>query len=261
MRNSEISIALMVLALAIASDVGAREKQVVAGAGPSTKIVEKFFTEFAKLPTAKDYEFSVPPKSAKHAGGIKASAHYVFGRTGRPLNPKEKKLNKEEIFLARIPVVFAVGNGVKTESLTLEQLEKIITGKYNNWKEVGGDDANIVVLGREKTEAVFTVLKSQYGFFESSVFSKVYRKDDLVVNFLKSPNGVHAIGFGAEPNFRDVGNVRIIKVRDFSAGVSVGLVYDMSNKNLPLVNAVADYADSEQWAEIISAEGYLPPGP
>lgn len=33
--------------------------------------------------------------------------------------------------------------------LTVEQIAKIYTGKITNWKEVGGDDAEIVLIGRE----------------------------------------------------------------------------------------------------------------
>ncbi len=33
--------------------------------------------------------------------------------------------------------------------LSLDQIAKIYTGEITNWKEVGGNDAEIVLIGRE----------------------------------------------------------------------------------------------------------------
>ena len=95
-------IAIGVVCLGIASFFAlamAFEFQVVGGAGPSTKVVKKFCAEFSEQPAGKNYRFRVPMKSIKHAGGIKSSDENIFGRTGRPLNEKEKAMNKAEIFL------------------------------------------------------------------------------------------------------------------------------------------------------------------
>ena len=50
---------------------------------------------------------------------------YVFGRTGRPLNEKEKAMNKGEIVLARIPIAFAAGPESGVTNLTVAQLESL----------------------------------------------------------------------------------------------------------------------------------------
>ncbi len=245
--------------LVLPNDGHAQEKQVIAGAGPSTKIVQMFFEEFAKYPEGKPYSFEVPPKSIKHAGGIKASETYVFGRTGRPLNEKEKKLNKEEIFLARIPVSIVVGPDTGVTQLDMKQLEDIITGKVDNWKAVGGADQKILVVGREPTEALFTILKANYPFFKSAKFEKVFEKDNAIVNFMKSSQGKYAIAFGAKPNFEKVKEVTMVAIDGLRVGVSLGLVYDQSNGGHPLVKAVKTYASSENWAKTVTGAGYLAP--
>lgn len=45
--------------------------------------------------------------------------------------------------------VFLINKQNKVDSLTLDQIQKIYTGEITNWKEVGGEDANIVAYQRE----------------------------------------------------------------------------------------------------------------
>lgn len=51
--------------------------QVIAGDGPSTTAVQLFVEKLGVLPQAKGYTFKVPPKSAKHAGGIRGSDKFI----------------------------------------------------------------------------------------------------------------------------------------------------------------------------------------
>jgi len=247
---------LCLASLLLLSPALAAEKQVVAGAGPSTTVAELFFANFSLQPCCRGYEFVVPPMSTKHAGGIKNSNASLFGRTGRPLSEAERAGNKKEIFLAKVPISFATGDGSRVSTLSLEAIEKIFRGEIRNWRELGGPDIDIVTVGREPTEALFTELKEEYPFFRDAQFDVVFKKDDEVVDFLKSPIGQFAIAFGAKPNFADINTIQI-KGR-FLAGVRLGLVYDQSNENNPVVRAAGDYAASDEWRERVVQAGLIP---
>lgn len=238
------------------SSITAAEKQMVMGAGPSTFVVTLFFEHFSKKTTSKGYEFEVMQRSIKHAGGIRASDKYVFGRTGRPLNDKEKALNKREIFIARQPISMVVGQQVGVKTISLDALEKIISGKITNWNQLGGTDHEIILVGREKTEATFGVLKKKYPFFKLACFKKIFHRDHQLVNFLKSSNGDYALSFGASSNFDKKYHLNIT---GFEAGSNLGLVYDIKNSQHPLVKESMEFANSKTWADIIINNNFLPP--
>lgn len=232
----------------------ADEIQVVAGAGPSTKIVQRFFEAFSSQPEAAGITFEIPEISAKHAGGIKCSDVNLFGRTGRPLNDAEKNQHKSEIFLAKVPIAFAVGAKTGVHSISLENLEKIYSGEITNWKTLGGADAGIALVGRESTEALFMELKHSYEFFKDARFDFKFNKDHAVVNFMKSEKGDYALAFGAKPNFSELD---IVRIDGLSAGVRLGLVYDQSNTGHPLILAAQKYAISKEWQTRVIEMGML----
>ena len=59
----------------------------------------------------------------------------------------ETKLEADEVAVVGMGPV--VSKNVTVDDLSLEQLKGIFSGQITNWKEVGGDDAKIVVLNRK----------------------------------------------------------------------------------------------------------------
>ncbi len=237
-----------------AGHVAGQRTEPVYGAGPSTQIVSLFFEYFAKRPEAEGVGFLVPERSTKHAGGIRASNQYLFGRTGRPLTEQEKARNKFEIYLGRVPVGFVTSPAVTLPPLTSADIEKIYSGEVPNWSGLGGPDAPVVLVGREKTEAVLLVLSKYFPSLIDADYHQTFKRDHAVVNFLSSPAGRYAIGYGAVSNFD---GLNVVELQGPALGVNVGLVVDKRNLNDPLVEAVERYADSEEWRYRIESEGYF----
>ncbi len=50
--------------------------------------------------------------------------------------------------VAIIPFAAVVNKNVKVDDLSTKQLQDIFSGKVTNWKDVGGDDADIIVVNR-----------------------------------------------------------------------------------------------------------------
>ena len=84
-------------------------------------------------------------KSAKQHSAEKES----FGFVCCPLSKAEIEKNKIQLHpLALEPVLILVNKENPVENLSVEQARGIFSGEIKNWKELGGDDAPIVVVTR-----------------------------------------------------------------------------------------------------------------
>ena len=70
----------------------------------------------------------------------------VFAETKLEADQVKNLVDHEVAVVGMGPVV---SKNVKVDDLSLEQLKGIFSGQITNWKEVGGDDAKIVVLNRK----------------------------------------------------------------------------------------------------------------
>ncbi|MDN4608308.1 phosphate ABC transporter substrate-binding protein [Sporosarcina highlanderae] len=72
-----------------------------------------------------------------------------IGMSSRDLKQEEIDKGLKETIIAYDGIVVVTHPTNKVKNLTLEQVKKIFTGKVTNWKELGGDDLEIVVVSRE----------------------------------------------------------------------------------------------------------------
>lgn len=78
---------------------------------------------------------------------------------------KEKNINPVEKIIAYDGIAIVVHPDNPIKDITLEQLKKIYTGAYKNWKEIGGPDQPLTVLSRESNSGT-------YVFFQEHVLNK-----------------------------------------------------------------------------------------
>lgn len=90
----------------------------------------------------------------------------LIGDLSRDMKPEEKPEDYEIVQIAIDGIAIAVNKDNKVSALTSDQIGKIFSGEITNWKEVGGDDQKITVLGREAAsgtrdgfETLFNVAK------------------------------------------------------------------------------------------------------
>lgn len=71
-----------------------------------------------------------------------------IGMSSRELKDEEKE-SLQETVIAYDGIVVVTHPTNKVKNLTMDQVKDIFTGKITNWKELGGDDLEIVVVSRE----------------------------------------------------------------------------------------------------------------
>ena len=72
-----------------------------------------------------------------------------IGNSSRALKDGEKQSGAVENVVAIDGIAVITNNATAVFDLTSQQLTDIYTGKITNWKELGGEDEAIVVIGRE----------------------------------------------------------------------------------------------------------------
>ena len=87
---------------------------------------------------------------------------------------KQAKHTPVEVVVAYDALAIIVHPSNPVKRLTREQLEGIFRGKITNWKQVGGNDARIVVYSRETSSGTYEFFKESERSASRKIFRKVY---------------------------------------------------------------------------------------
>ncbi len=113
--------------------------------------VEKIGIAEAEEFMALNPDVTITYESIGSSAGVKNANEGVsmLGTSSRELKKEEKAWGMNEVVIAfdGIAVVTHPSNGIA--DLTMDQIKGIFTGTITNWSEVGGADAEIVVVSRE----------------------------------------------------------------------------------------------------------------
>ena len=189
-----------------------------------------------------------------------------IGLSSRALKDDEKASGLKETIVALDGIAIIVNPQNPVKDLSLEQIAKIYTGEITNWKDVGGEDAEIVLIGREAGSG------TRDGF-ESITKTKdacQYRQEltstgDVITTVSQNPN---AIGYASLAAIKDsVKALTVNGVAPTEATVKDGTYlvqrpFVLVTKEGAALSETAqkffDFATSADAASIISAAGAVP---
>ena len=158
MRNfGKLFVFTTICLIGVVSIVSAEEITIV-GTGAGTVILEAIGEAFSQKNPG--ITITVPP-SIGSGGGIKAVGRdeYLLGRVARGIKEKEKPYGLTYVPYAKIPIVFYVNTSVTVKDLSPQQIVDIYRGKITNWKEVGGKNRKIILLGRDSNSGTYESIK------------------------------------------------------------------------------------------------------
>ena len=124
-----------------------------------------------------------------------------IGLASRGLKDDEKSSGLTETVLAYDGIAVVVSPENPVSDLTIEQIADIYTGKITNWSEVGGSDAEIVLIGREAGSGTRDGFESITGTEEECQYrQELTSTGDVIATVSQNPN---AIGYASLSAVKD----------------------------------------------------------
>ena len=119
----------------------------LAGSTSMEKLCEAMSESF--MNDNPDYKVTVEYTGSGAGLEALAAGSIDIGNSSRALSDEEKEAGAVENIVALDGIAVITDKENKVGDLTSEQLAAIYTGQITNWKDLGGNDEAIVVLGRE----------------------------------------------------------------------------------------------------------------
>ena len=135
--------------------------------------------------------------------GIKAvtEGRCDIGLSSRSLKDAEKAEGLSQTILAYDGIAIIVNPENPVEDLSLEQIAKIYTGEITNWSEVGGKDAQIVLIGREAGSGTRDGFESITGTTDACQYrQELTSTGDVITTVAQNPD---AIGYASLASVKD----------------------------------------------------------
>ena len=148
-KMNKILTTVLVIALAALTLVGCAKKDTSPVTTDGSTSMEKVIGTLGEAFKEKE-GIDVTYNPTGSGSGIQAvsEGRCDIGLSSRALKDDEKAtLTETTVALDGIAMIVNPENPVS--DLTVEQIADIYTGKITNWSEVGGNDASIVLIGRE----------------------------------------------------------------------------------------------------------------
>ena len=186
-----------------------------------------------------------------------------IGLSSRALKDEEKSAGLKETILAYDGIAIIVHPDNPVSDLTIEQIAQLYTGEITNWKDVGGNDAEVVLIGREAASGTRDGFESITGTKEKCQYrQELTSTGDVITAVSQNPD---AIGYASLASIKD--SVKALNVDGVTPGedtVKDGsykvqrpfVLVTVEGKALtPVAQAFFDYATSPDAAAIIAKAG------
>ncbi len=135
--------------------------------------------------------------------GIKAvlDGRCDIGLSSRRVKDDEKAEGLKETVLAYDGIAIIVHTDNPVNDLDIETIAKLYTGEITNWKDVGGSDAEVVLIGREAGSGTRDGFESITGTADKCQYrQELTSTGDVITTVSRNPN---AIGYASLASLKD----------------------------------------------------------
>jgi len=190
---------------------------------------------------------------------------------------KTNGINPVEHIIARDAIAVIVNPNNPVSELTLQQISDIYSGKYVNWKEVGGEDRPIVRLSRETNSGTHVYFLETVLRLGSKDDKTLFSMDTLLLpssegiisEVRDNPNAIGYDGLGYVP--KDLKKIAIAKkagepyvlpsiatVNDKSYAIARDLYMYTNGQPAGIIKEYLNWILSDQAQQIVADLGFVP---
>ena len=258
------SVASTASSAAASSASGSLSGNVATGGSTSMKNVIAALTEgFAEVEPGVTVSYDPTGSGAGITGATDKTLD--IGLSSRALKDEEKN-DVDGTVIALDGIAIIVNKASKVEDLTVDKLKQMFTGEITNWADVGGDDGEIVLIGREAGSGTRDGFESIVDVKDSCKYAQELTATGAVISAVEA--NPLAIGYASLSAVGDtvkmvtVGGVECSEgtVKDGSYEVQRPFVF-VTNKSVTLseqAQAFFDFATSADAADLIRTAGAVP---
>ena len=181
---------------------------------------------------------------------------------------KEDETGVSQITVAKDGIAIIVNPENPVSDLSIEQIAALATGTTANWSEVGGNDAQVVFMGREAGSGTRDGFESITGTEEACVYQNEYTSTgEVVAGVASNPN---AIGYASLSAVEGDDTVKILTVGGVAPSEETVLdgTYEIQRNFNFIINdstalsdaaqAFVDWATSTEASDLIAGAGAVP---
>ena len=258
------SVASTASSAAASTASGSLSGNVATGGSTSMKNVIAALTEgFAEVEPGVTVSYDPTGSGAGITGATDKTLD--IGLSSRALKDEEKN-DVDGTVIALDGIAIIVNKASKVEDLTVDKLKQMFTGEITNWAGVGGDDGEIVLIGREAGSGTRDGFESIVDVKDSCKYAQELTATGAVISAVEA--NPLAIGYASLSAVGDtvkmvtVGGVECSEetVKDGSYEVQRPFVF-VTNKSVTLseqAQAFFDFATSTDAADLIRTAGAVP---
>lgn len=267
LRCALLGLCALILGGCSGGDGAAQQKLTVTGSSTVAPIME----EIARTFEGQHPELRIEVQTGGSSRGIADARSGLadIGMASRELKDSETGLEPHLIAVDGIAIITHSSNPIV--NLTRQQIVAIYTGKLKNWSDLGGADAEIVVVNKAEGRGTLEVFLSYAGLDSADVRADliVGENQQAIKTVVGNPNAIAYVSIGAaEYEARNGAALRLNSIDGIeanSANVASG-TYPISRPLLLLTgNALPaatrefiEYAQSEAVHEVILKHFYVP---
>ena len=247
-----------------AAAAGTLSGNVATGGSTSMKNVIAALTEgFAEVEPGVTVSYDPTGSGAGITGATDKTLD--IGLSSRALKDDEKN-DVDGTTVALDGIAIVVNKASKVADLTVDQLKQMFTGEITNWKDVGGDDGEIVLVGREAGSGTRDGFESIVDVKDSCKYAQELTATGAVISAVEA--NPLAVGYASLSAVGDTVAMVTVEgvecsedtVKDGSYKIQRPFVF-VTNKSVTLseqAQAFVDFATSKDAADLIRTAGAVP---